>query len=204
MYEDLVGKKEEEEVEVTKNGERNIFACNPNNHITFFNNEKIVGMLQWYGNSLKFEGNAEESAKLFFDYLGKNIFDIGNEIALEEAREEIEDLKKKLDCKYDIEIGDCYINNHEGTYNQDHVNKTISITKGVILPRTFEFYDPIDENDLVTIPRKKLMELMEGKPLTNEAAELLIEAKEEIEKIENELIYYRNLCENLQKTINWN
>jgi hypothetical protein len=73
MYEDLVGKKERSCSAVTKNGYDSVLASTPNGHITFFNNEKIVGVLQWHGNSLKFEGNAEESAKVFFDYLGRNL-----------------------------------------------------------------------------------------------------------------------------------
>ncbi|MFA5025456.1 MAG: hypothetical protein WC503_03055 [Candidatus Shapirobacteria bacterium] len=155
MYEDLVGKKKESYLTITENGEDDVFAKNPNNYIKFFDNEKEVGVLLWNGGSLTFEGNAEESAKIFFDYLY--------------------------------------------TLNQDHVNKTLSIDKAAILPRTFEFYDPIDETDLVAIPRKELKMLMEG--ANTEVIELLCEARKEIVNLVNELEYYRHINENLQRQL---
>lgn len=40
-------------------------------NITFNSNEKIVGKLDWSDGKMKFEGEADESAQLFFDNIIK-------------------------------------------------------------------------------------------------------------------------------------
>jgi len=41
------------------------------NNLTFHDNEKEIGRLSWDDGIFKFEGKAEESAKVFFDFLIK-------------------------------------------------------------------------------------------------------------------------------------
>lgn len=48
-----------------------LFAWTPANNITFKNENKECGRLTWDGGVFKFDGNAETSAKLFFNYVGK-------------------------------------------------------------------------------------------------------------------------------------
>ena len=45
-----------------------IFSIKPSYNMSF-HNEKEVGTLSWDDGVLKFEGNMDESAKLFFEYL---------------------------------------------------------------------------------------------------------------------------------------
>jgi hypothetical protein len=44
----------------------------PNYEISFYKNEKKIGVLDFNGPTMTFEGDAEESAKLFFDFVSKS------------------------------------------------------------------------------------------------------------------------------------
>ena len=59
------------------NNEESNFIYNGNNAIiNFYNDEnKKLGELDFSGNVMKFEGNAEESAKIFFKYVS-DLFDL--------------------------------------------------------------------------------------------------------------------------------
>lgn len=49
-------------------GEFEILRGNPPQHVTFLKDTKEVGCLH-FGPPMRFEGNAEESAQIFFDYV---------------------------------------------------------------------------------------------------------------------------------------
>ena len=44
---------------------------NPNYAITFRNKDGLIGTLDFNGPAMKFEGEAEESAKIFFGYISE-------------------------------------------------------------------------------------------------------------------------------------
>ena len=44
-------------------------SINPAYNMTFYNEEKMIGKLDWSDGVLKFTGDAEESAKLLFEFL---------------------------------------------------------------------------------------------------------------------------------------
>jgi hypothetical protein len=44
----------------------------PNYTISFYKNEKQIGALDFNGPTMTFEGDAEESAKVFFDFVAKS------------------------------------------------------------------------------------------------------------------------------------
>lgn len=48
-----------------------LFTWKPSNKITFNDENKECGSLTWDEGVFKFDGNAETSAKLFFNYVGK-------------------------------------------------------------------------------------------------------------------------------------
>lgn len=53
------------------------FASNikPNYNVTFHNGDRNIGRLDFNGDSMVFEGDAEESAKVFFDLLAEYFAD---------------------------------------------------------------------------------------------------------------------------------
>ena len=51
-----------------------VLDLKPNYSVTFHNEGKMVGALDFNGDVMKFEGEAEESAKAFFDWLS-SMFD---------------------------------------------------------------------------------------------------------------------------------
>lgn len=46
-----------------------LLTITPNPSIHFHNKEKTVGKLDWTNGTMKFEGDVEESAQLFFDHI---------------------------------------------------------------------------------------------------------------------------------------
>jgi len=51
-----------------------LFTITPNPSIQFHNKEKTVGKLDWADGNMKFEGDADESAQLFFDHINQEIY----------------------------------------------------------------------------------------------------------------------------------
>jgi hypothetical protein len=90
MYEDLVGKK----------GEKLEFTTN-NTYLTFYDGDEQIGALNFEGGYFQFEGDAEKSAQIFFDYLGKNCFDIGNRVKLGEALDLLIEARDEIRGLYD-------------------------------------------------------------------------------------------------------
>lgn len=99
-------------------------------------------------------------------------------------KEESLKVTKSEGIKYDIEIINSYINNELDTVNLDPSMLRFCINNAVILPRTFEFYNSAEEDDLVAVPRKLMESLFDDR-----------------ENLENELIYYKHICENLQRQL---
>ena len=56
----------------------------PNYDVTFHNGDRNIGRLDFNGDVMVFEGDAEESAKLFFDYLAERF---ANRLKEERANE---------------------------------------------------------------------------------------------------------------------
>ena len=48
-----------------------IFNINPSYNITFHNGTKQIGRLDLSGSKMRFEGDAEESARIFFDLVAR-------------------------------------------------------------------------------------------------------------------------------------
>ena len=75
---------EQEGISILKNVE-------PSPEIGFFDmkdpNNPCIGKLTWYDNIFKFEGNAEESAKIFFDFIN-NHFNI-NKCKCQEEKKDV-------------------------------------------------------------------------------------------------------------------
>ena len=99
-------------------------------------------------------------------------------------KEESLKVTKSEGIKYDIEIINSYINNELDTVNLDPSMLRFCINNAVILPPTFEFYNSAEEDDLVAVPRKLMESLFDDR-----------------ENLENELIYYKHICENLQRQL---
>jgi hypothetical protein len=53
-------------------GQLSVFNIKPNYNISFHNNGKEVGKLDFNGPALVFTGDAEESAKVFIDWVAKS------------------------------------------------------------------------------------------------------------------------------------
>lgn len=41
------------------------------NNVSFYSGSNVIGKLSWEDGTMKFSGSAEESAKIFFDYIIK-------------------------------------------------------------------------------------------------------------------------------------
>ena len=68
------------------------FIAPPNWHVLFHNDEMVVGKLDFNGPELKFEGDADASAKVFMDYLAQRF--VGR---LAQERKPLEDRIKELE-----------------------------------------------------------------------------------------------------------
>lgn len=71
------GKNEHLMEEQNKEGSFFLTASNikPNYNVTFHNGERNIGRLDFNGDAIVFEGDAEESAQVFFNYLAEKFAD---------------------------------------------------------------------------------------------------------------------------------
>ena len=51
------------------NGNELLINVKPNYNMTFWNENQQIGEIEWKDGVMKFSGNMEESAKVFFEYL---------------------------------------------------------------------------------------------------------------------------------------
>lgn len=65
---------------LTASPSQSIFTIKPNYSVTFHLHDKQVGALDWNDGQMKFIGDADESAKMFFDKVIKMYFDLEKEI----------------------------------------------------------------------------------------------------------------------------
>lgn len=56
------------------NASQTLLTLKPNYNVTFHRGQEMVGKLDWNEGPMKFEGDADESAQLFFDNIIKRYF----------------------------------------------------------------------------------------------------------------------------------
>ena len=71
----------------------------PNYNVTFHNGDRNIGRLDFNGDVMVFEGDAEESAQVFFDYLAERFANRLKEERANEREKQREELLNILELK---------------------------------------------------------------------------------------------------------